>query len=336
MLFFFFPVMLLLWLSSALAYQPMPMHPPMPPAPPPVPAIWVPAQPVMPLAYPAQPYWQPVAPAHRPFVPQATPQSVTAPTQTKVAPVIRATPVIKEEALPLSLLEAENRADESADPVSSHSTTQLQLKDWQSAFINKLTPIIQAENQYLRVLRSELMGLLELAGAGRLDDKQRLRLEQLAGRYRVTGDVATDTRLQEALLARIDTIPMSMVLAQAINESGWGRSRFAREGNNLFGIWTYDQSKGIKPKASDSKSKHYVRRFDDLGESVRYYLHNLNTHPAYAELREGRALIRERGQQPSGLALAGGLLRYSAKGELYVQLIRELIQRYPLDGPIAG
>ena len=163
----------------------------------------------------------------------------------------------------------------------------------------------------------------------------RLELRHLARRYRVSGDPVKDPRARDALLRRVDVIPVSLVLAQAANESAWGTSRFAREGNNLFGIWTWDESKGIVPKKRAPGHRHLVRRFDSIQESVRYYLHNLNSHPAYTQLRILRAHAREQGRPLRGSELAAGLTRYSARGEEYVRLIRQLIQRYDLASLVA-
>jgi Bax protein len=157
------------------------------------------------------------------------------------------------------------------------------------------------------------------------DDK--LKLTELAKKYRVKPEKLDTQASQEALLARVDIIPASLTLAQAANESAWGKSRFAREANNLFGIWTYDADKGLKPKKRDAGKKHYVRKFADVGESVRYYMHMLNSHPAYAELRKIRRQLRSENETLAGHQLAHGLTKYSAKGDEYIDLIQQLISQ---------
>ena len=204
------------------------------------------------------------------------------------------------------------------------------LNEQQQAFLRQLTPIIESENERLLVLRKQVRHLVRQAAAGIAQDDAHSLLRGLGRKYRVDGDPVTDPDARRELVSRIDVIPTELALAQAVNESGWGTSRFAREGNNLFGIWTYDQRKGMVPRGRAEGATHLVRKFDSLQASVRYYLHNLNSHPAYLELRELRAQMRSRGEEPSGQVLAAGLTRYSAKGELYVRLIRELIQRYSL------
>ena len=198
-------------------------------------------------------------------------------------------------------------------------------------FVESLLPLIETENQRILALRQDLLDLSGRLDSGiGLDRVQRERLRQLARTYRIEGNPLEDAGVREALIRKVDSVPASLALAQAANESAWGKSRFAREGNNLFGIWTYDEDKGIVPRRRTPGKKHLVRRFDSIGESVRYYLHTLNSHPAYESMREIRAGMRASGRAPDALLLAAGLTRYSAKGEQYVELIREMIRRFDL------
>lgn len=137
------------------------------------------------------------------------------------------------------------------------------------------------------------------------------------------GDVATLER-------RVDAVPPSLVLAQAAIESGWGASRFVDEGNNFFGQHTYDDAvDGLVPGGGDGSFK--VRHFPTIAESVRSYLHNLNTHRAYAALRRARAAGRRDDLMPAGLALARNLTSYSERREDYVRAIEEVIRSNRLD-----
>ena len=198
-------------------------------------------------------------------------------------------------------------------------------------FVESLLPLIETENQRILALRQDLLDLSGRLDSGiGLDRVQRERLRQLARTYRIEGNPLEDAGVREALIRKVDSVPASLALAQAANESAWGKSRFAREGNNLFGIWTYDEDKGIVPRRRTPGKKHLVRRFDSIGESVRYYLHTLNSHPAYESMREIRAGMRASGQAPDPLLLAAGLTGYSAKGEQYVELIRDMIRRFDL------
>ena len=176
-------------------------------------------------------------------------------------------------------------------------------------------------------LREEVSGLLNRQAYGTLDDTGKQRLRKLAASYRIDDDPVDSASARQALLHRIDIIPSSLALAQAANESAWGKSRFAREANNLFGIWTYDEDKGLKPRNREAGKTHLVRIFDDYGDSVRYYMHLLNSHPAYADLREIRVQLRTARQTIDGHSLASGLDKYSAKGKEYVDLIKSLIRQ---------
>jgi Bax protein len=131
------------------------------------------------------------------------------------------------------------------------------------------------------------------------------------------------------LKMRMDIIPVSIALAQAANESGWGTSRFALEGNALFGQWTYSK-KGISPKNKDPNQSHKVLQFQILKASVRAYKNNLNTHNAYQEFREARAQIREKGMPVIGSDLTKYLKAYAAIGEQYVRILDSIIENNSL------
>ena len=131
------------------------------------------------------------------------------------------------------------------------------------------------------------------------------------------------------LKIRMDIIPVSMAIAQAANESGWGTSRFALEGNALFGQWTWSK-KGISPKNKDPDQSHKILQFQILKASVRAYKNNLNTHNAYQEFREVRAQLRQEGKQIIGLDLSKYIKNYAAIGEKYVAIIEDIIERNSL------
>jgi Bax protein len=196
------------------------------------------------------------------------------------------------------------------------------------AFISTLLPHIEKENRRLLALRREVESLFDELDAGNsLGKQERKQVKELAKRYRVKLDPLTDEAAREELLRKIDIIPSSLSLAQAANESAWGQSRFAQEANNLFGIWTYDEDKGLVPRNREQGKKHLVRIFDDVGESVRYYMYTLNSHPAYTGMRETREDLRETGQAIDGHKLAAGLEKYSARGQQYIDIIQSLIRK---------
>jgi Bax protein len=129
-----------------------------------------------------------------------------------------------------------------------------------------------------------------------------------------------------ALLKRVDIIPPSMALAQAAEESGWGTSRFVREGNAVFGQWTFSGTGNLVPADRDEDKKHRIRTFDSLLDSVRAYARNLNTHAAYRKLRSLRQSLRLKGAPVEGLLLVDNIKSYSQRGEKYVEAIRALIK----------
>ena len=131
------------------------------------------------------------------------------------------------------------------------------------------------------------------------------------------------------LKMRMDIIPVSMALAQAANESGWGTSRFALEGNALFGQWTWSK-KGISPKNKDPNQSHKILQFQILKASVTAYKNNLNTHNAYKEFREVRAKLRQENKKIIGLDLTQYIKNYAAIGEKYVAIIEDIIEKNSL------
>lgn len=193
-------------------------------------------------------------------------------------------------------------------------------------FINLLLPLIEAKNNAVSQVRENLHSMQQqLADEGKLSRANKVRLKRLARRYGVeTEEVATTAVLAE-LLVRVDVLPPSMVLAQAAAESGWGTSRFAREGLNLFGQWCYVKGCGIVPKRRAANARHEVQAFDSLEQAVNAYYHNINSHRAYAEVRELRARARAEQRPLSGSQLVAGLGSYSSRGQAYINELVALI-----------
>ncbi len=195
-------------------------------------------------------------------------------------------------------------------------------------FVNQIKPIIEQENKRLIKQRYRVLNTLILLNRGyQLKAQDAQWLESMARKYKLKGDPLQDIYSRDELLDKVDIIPVSLALAQAANESAWGQSRFSREANNLFGIWTFNKKKGLKPKDRDEDKKHLVRKFDSVDESIQYYMLTLNSHPAYQKMRNIRKALREKEQPLTGEALAAGLEKYSQKGDEYVQLIKNLIQQ---------
>ena len=135
-----------------------------------------------------------------------------------------------------------------------------------------------------------------------------------------------DRALQDELIRRIDTLPPSLVLAQAAEESGWGTSRFAVEGNALFGMWTWGDE-GITPQQQRSEhGDHKIASYETPQQSVIAYMHNLNTHQSYETLRVRRAELRSAGTKVTGWELAKTLTKYSERGQEYVDSLHALMK----------
>ncbi|UCH73690.1 MAG: glucosaminidase domain-containing protein [Rhodospirillales bacterium] len=191
-----------------------------------------------------------------------------------------------------------------------------------TVFISLLLPLILEANARVAMERRRLRAAIGQKAAGRELPRDMIDwLDKLAKRYRSSAAELED------LWLRVDTVPPSLVLAQAAAESGWGTSRFAVEGNAIFGQWTTAGGKGLVPLARPEGQTYKVRSFDRLIDSVNAYLLNLNTHRSYRAFRGLRAELRDRSGPTTSLMLAGKLGRYSEKGEDYVELLREIIRR---------
>ncbi len=193
-----------------------------------------------------------------------------------------------------------------------------------SLFFRALLPLVIAENEAILKTRGKVLALLARPPQG-WSEEERQWLASIARLYRTYGDLS-DPKVQRKLLRRIDIVPPALALAQAANESAWGTSRFAQLANNLFGQWTYKESEGIVPLDRPAGAKYAVRRFDTLDASVRAYLLNLNTNPAYRDLRLLREQMRREGRPLDAAELAAGLHHYSARGADYIEEIRAMIR----------
>ncbi len=195
------------------------------------------------------------------------------------------------------------------------------------AFFAFLHSHIEEENERVRETRLRLLPLAAVLRAGEpLSKVERADFEQIVSEYRLEESGLNDRELARELLRRVDIVPMSLVMAQAANESAWGTSRFAREGNNIFGQWCFNEGCGLVPERRRSDASHEVRSFGSVQGSVRAYLRNLNTHDSYAEMREMRAQMRAQARPLDSMVLARGLTRYSARGMAYVSELQDIIR----------
>ena len=195
-------------------------------------------------------------------------------------------------------------------------------------FFQAVLPIVLQVNEEITAARWRLERLADrfmradtLLPADTISPVDREWLVTMANLYR------TDPFDVQELLNRMDVVPPSLALAQAAEESGWGTSRFARQGNALFGQYTYRSKAGMVPARRDADRRHRVRSHDNLLAGVRAYVHNLNSHWAYDDFRRRRAQLRQDGGQISGYVLAGELRAYSERRGAYVESIRRIIRQ---------
>lgn len=199
------------------------------------------------------------------------------------------------------------------------------------AFFDFLLPRIQHANGELLKARQQISSLRERSRNHSLSIEEGVWLAMLATHYRVTMDSGLDDEFFKQLLRRVDVIPPSLILAQAANESGWGSSRFAREGNNLFGEYCYRPGCGLIPHKRPNGATFEVARYSSPYQSLLSYMNNLNRHDRYDQLRRYREQARQQGEPISGRHLAMGLLHYSERGEDYINELRSFIRQNKLD-----
>ncbi|PLX95785.1 MAG: Bax protein [Desulfuromonas sp.] len=193
-------------------------------------------------------------------------------------------------------------------------------------FFLSLLPMTLLANEEILKERKELLTILDrFDRQSPPNPQQMVFLSALGQKYKVKGDPLTQKGSRQKLLKRVDIVPPSMVLAQAASESAYGTSRFAQEGNNIFGEWTFTPGTGIVPEGRPEGESYEIRRFSSLYDSLNSYLRNINTHWAYQELRDLRAGQRAQKETVTGSALAAGLRLYSTRRDAYVEDIRRII-----------
>ena len=182
-------------------------------------------------------------------------------------------------------------------------------------FIQIVLPLILDENNQIKLDRKKLFIVLN---KNNNSDAEKKWLNMKFKQYGVKNkDLST-------LKIRMDEIPVSLAIAQSAKETGWGTSRFALEGNALFGQWTFSGD-GIKPKFSDNDKTHKVMKFQILKASVRAYQRNLNTHSSYKKFRKLRAQSRDNDEKLDSLILADCLDQYAATGVEYTKTLKKII-----------
>jgi len=190
-------------------------------------------------------------------------------------------------------------------------------KKRKNLFIQIILPLILDENNRIKSDRKKLFSILNKNNNSELEKKW---LNEKFKQYGVFNkDLST-------LKIRMDEIPTSLAIAQAAKETGWGTSRFALEGNALFGQWTWSEE-GMKPAAADNNTTHKVMKFNILKASIRAYQRNLNTHSGYKQFRKARAVLRDNKSELNSLILANYLKNYAETGIQYIVILKKIIKQ---------
>ena len=194
------------------------------------------------------------------------------------------------------------------------------IKKRKNLFIQIILPLIIKENDNIKLDRKKLFSILNKS------KNTNIEINWLNSKFKLYG-VANKDLL--TLKIRMDEVPASMAIAQAAKETGWGTSRFAQEGNALFGQWTWS-GEGIKPSEADNNTTHKVMKFKVLQASVRAYQRNLNTHSSYKNFRSVRAELRDEGKKLDSLILTEYLDKYAETGKEYVKVLQQIINQNSL------
>ena len=189
-----------------------------------------------------------------------------------------------------------------------------------SLFIKIILPLVLEENNRIIIDRKKLFSILNK------NKNSKDEIKWLNQKYKQYGVVNKDLA---TLKVRMDIIPVSLAIAQAAKETGWGTSRFAIEGNALFGQWTWS-GEGIKPAGADTDATYKVMKFNVLKASVRAYQRNLNTHSSYKKFRFVRAQLRDDNKKLDSLKLAEYLDNYAQTGTEYTKVLKQIIQQNQL------
>jgi len=191
------------------------------------------------------------------------------------------------------------------------------VKKRKDLFIQIILPLVIDENNSIKLDRMKLFSILNKSKNTKTEQKW------LNVKFKQYGVVKKDLR---TLKVRMDEVPVSMAIAQAAKETGWGTSRFAQEGNALFGQWTWS-GEGIKPADAEDDTTHKVMRFKVLQASVKAYQKNLNTHSSYKDFRSARAELRDKGKKLDSIILSEYLDKYAETGKEYVKILQQIIRQ---------
>jgi Bax protein len=208
-----------------------------------------------------------------------------------------------------------------------------QTPERKEQFLAMLRPLVDEKNTKLLRSRERLLKIkAEWETSQTITGINKRNLEKLREKFHVTRETyPEDAKAIDILLLRVDSIPASMVLAQAAVESGWGTSRFAEEAHNLFGQWCYKPGCGLVPAKRRAGAKHEVKKFNNVEESLTAYFNNINTHNAYRAWRQLRAQLRDQPQGFTGVNMVAELGKYSGRGTAYIHELRTVIRNNKLE-----
>ena len=196
-----------------------------------------------------------------------------------------------------------------------------------SAFFEYMLPIVEEANYRVLEQREEIQRIRsQFRERGKLGRKDRARVDAFLEEYRFDPVDQVEERTFDYLLGRVDKVPPSLALSQAALESAWGTSRFAKEGNNLFGMWCYEPDCGMVPKDRPSGKSYEVAIYDSPKDSFLAYFKNLNTNKSYLEMRSIRRAHRDKDIDFAGDDLLPGLRKYSQEGVQYLSKLRKVIR----------
>jgi Bax protein len=207
------------------------------------------------------------------------------------------------------------------------TSKEITIDNKKRLFFRGLAPMVLRANELIMFDRNQLKSIRSSFNENKMSDEDNKWILKLAKTYKVDSD---DNAISEGMLdelwERVDIVPVSLALAQAAEESGWGTSRFAGLGNAVYGQWTWGDNAITPEKQRKELGNYGIASFETLQQSICAYMLNLNTHNAYASLRSKRAELRNKEQKVTGYDLAGQLTKYSERGEEYVKGLRSLME----------
>lgn len=209
----------------------------------------------------------------------------------------------------------------------SSTTKEITVLHKKQIFFRALAPLILRANELILEDRSRLETIKSSFQENKsLDKNDQIWIQKLAKTYKVksNGGQVTASNLDD-LWRRVDVVPPSLALAQSAEESGWGTSRFAAAGNALYGQWSWGKDAMVPNEQRKELGNYGIASFESLQESICSYMLNLNTHNAYADLRNKRAELRANGEKISGAVLAEQLTKYSERGDEYVEGLKSMM-----------